>query len=54
VLHRYGGFAHPAALVRHYWLPTVLVAGLIAGLMVWCLRRRRGVNAPVKRPRRTL
>jgi membrane-associated protein len=54
VLHRYGGFAHPAALVRHYWLPTVLVAGLIAGLVAWCLRRRRGVNAPVKRPRRTL
>ena len=49
VLHRYGGFAHPAVLVRHYWLPTVLVAGLIAGLVVWCIRRRRGINAPAKR-----
>lgn len=49
VLHRYGGIDHPAALVRHYWLPTVLGAGLIAGLMVWYVRRRRGINAPVKR-----
>ena len=51
VLHRYGGFAHPAALVRHYWLPTVLVAGVAAGLVLWCIRRRRGINAPVKRLR---
>lgn len=51
VLHRYGGFAHPAALVRHYWLPTVLVAGVAAGLVLWCIRRRRGINAPVKRSR---
>jgi membrane-associated protein len=49
VLHRYGGIDHPAAFVRHYWLPTVLGAGLIAGLVVWSIRRRRGINAPAKR-----
>ena len=45
VFERYG----PA--IRHYWCPVVLIAGLIAGLAIWCIRRRRGVNLPVKRQR---
>lgn len=50
VLHRYGGFAHPAALARHYWMPLVIVGGLVAGLAVWWLRHRRGINVRAKRP----
>jgi membrane-associated protein len=45
VFERYG----PA--IRHYWFPVVLGAGLIAGLAIWWIRRRRGVNLPVKRQR---
>lgn len=51
ILHRYGGFAHPAALARHYWMPLVIVGGLVAGLAVWWLRHRRGINVRAKRPR---
>lgn len=50
ILHRYGGFAHPAALARHYWMPLVIVGGLVAGLAVWWLRHRRGINVRAKRP----
>jgi len=43
VFERYG------PVIRHYWLPTVVAAGLIAGLALWCIRRRHGTNIPVKR-----
>jgi membrane-associated protein len=51
VLHRYGGFAHPAAVAKHYWMPIVLVGALIAGIAVWWLRHRRGINVRAKRQR---
>jgi membrane-associated protein len=51
VLHRYGGIAHPAALARHYWMPLVIGGALVAGIAVWWLRHRRGINVRAKRPR---
>ncbi len=49
VLHRYGGFAHPTAIARHYWVPIVLSGALATGVAMWWWRRRRGINVPVKR-----
>ena len=40
-------------LIRHYWFPVVIVAGLVAGIAFWAIRRRRGINKPVK-PQRLL
>jgi membrane-associated protein len=51
VLERIGGWAGLGASAKHYWMPLVLAGGLLAGLVVWFIRRRRGVNVPVrKRP----
>jgi membrane-associated protein len=35
-------------LIRHYWFPVVIAAGLIAGIAFWAIRRCRGINRPVK------
>jgi len=44
-------FERHGPAIRHDWCPVVLIAGLIAGLAIWCIRRRRGINLPVKRQR---
>lgn len=49
VLHRYGNFAHPLLIAKHYWMPIILLGAALAGLATWWLRRRRGINVPVKR-----
>ena len=49
VLEQIGGWPGLRAEVKHYWMPLVLAGGLIAGAIVWFIRRRRGINVPVKR-----
>ena len=51
VLEQLGGWPGVRAEVKHYWIPLVLACGLIAGAVVWFVRRRRGINIPVKRHR---
>lgn len=48
VLHQYGGLGHYAAIAKHYWMPAVLAAAAIAGLVTWWVRHRRGINVRVK------
>lgn len=48
-LHTYGGFLHPGAIARHYWIPIVIAGAFVAGAATWWLRRRRGINVRVKR-----
>ena len=45
-LHRYAGFAH-SAHAKHYWILAVVGGALIAALVTWAIRRRRG-SEPVK------
>ena len=49
VLEQLGGWPGVRADVKHYWMPLVLACGLVAGVIVWIVRRRHGVNVPVKR-----
>jgi membrane-associated protein len=44
-------FQHYGPMIRHFWLPTVIGAGLLAGAVTWCVRRHRGINVAVKRVR---
>jgi membrane-associated protein len=49
VLERLGGWPGVRGEIKHYWMPLVLICGVIAGVAVWIVRRRRGINVPVKR-----
>ncbi len=49
VLEQLGGWPGVRAEIKHYWIPLVLLGGLIAGAVMWVIRRRRGINVPVKR-----
>jgi membrane-associated protein len=45
-LHRYAGAPH-GGHAKHYWILAVVAGALIAALMTWAMRRRRG-SEPVK------
>lgn len=49
LLARYGGLEGVEGELKHYWMPLVLAGAVLAGLAVWFVRRRKGVNVPVKR-----
>lgn len=49
VLEQLGGWPGVRADLKHYWIPLVLAGSAIAGLIVWFVRRRRGINVPVKK-----
>ena len=45
-LHEYGGFAHHAGIIRHYWILAVIGGALIVALATWTIRRRHGGMEP--------
>ena len=49
LLARYGGLKGFEGELKHYWMPLVVAGALLAGLALWFLRRRKGINVPVKR-----
>jgi membrane-associated protein len=52
-LHRYGVVPH-AGIARHYWILAVIGGTLIAGLVTWIIRRRRGGQPAPERIARDL
>jgi membrane protein DedA with SNARE-associated domain len=44
-LHEYGGFAHHAGIIRHYWILAVIGGALIVALATWTIRRLHGGGA---------
>jgi membrane-associated protein len=46
-LHRYAGFSPHSGHAKHYWILAVAAGAMIAALVTWALRRRRG-SEPVK------
>lgn len=48
-LDRAGGLQGLSGGAKHYWVPLVLAGGLVAGLIVWLVRRRRGINVPARK-----
>lgn len=49
LLARYGGWAGVEGVAKHYWMLLVLAGAVTAGLTTWWVRRRRGINVPVRR-----
>jgi membrane-associated protein len=46
-LDRAGGLAGLEGTAKHYWMPLVLGVALLAGLAMWWIRRKRGINVAV-------
>src|SRR5258706_55073 len=45
-LHRYAGIPHHSGIGKHYWMLAVIGGALIAALVTWAIRRRRGGIEP--------
>jgi membrane protein DedA with SNARE-associated domain len=43
-LDRAGGIAGLEGTAKHYWMPLVLGVAALAGLAIWWIRRKRGIN----------
>jgi membrane protein DedA with SNARE-associated domain len=41
-LERYGGWLGISGTAKHYWMPLVLVGGLILAVAIWAIRRLHG------------